>query len=562
MDAGTHQTHFSRTGGSTTEGLDAWLTRSRPWLLPLLLAVAGVARLARWDAVAVLFNDGPAFLEVAEAFRRGDFALGLSHPYHPGYSLLIAGFMPLFGSAEAAAVAVSVMGGVLSVFALHALVSRAFGPAPALIAAGLLAVNPAAIMYSGDVQSDGLYLGLFLSAAGVLYRGLDAPARTAAWAIAGGAAIGIAYLVRPEALGLSVVAAVVLAIRWLKQDWSFVRCVVYGVCLWIGVGLVAAPYLVFLRMDSGTWALSQKKSVGAMVGTEAVPDQGPALDMPAPEAAAPVPESQPTQASREAPPAASAARPSPEPAPEASPPPVRKDRENATGQPALVALGDVLRTHFRALRYEVIAFLLAAAWWVRRPWSRGDAFVAAAIGVYFLVLYALAYRYGYVSGRHALPSMVLTMGWAASGMLAFAAWVGRRRSRAAPWALALCVAVIASIGLSKALRPDRLDALAERRAAEWLSDQEVEGATVAARKRRTAYYASSAHIRIPTAARLDDLARRGASHLILSRDDLKKYPALARQLPEQGRAIHRVEAGGDVAEVYLLGPGPAASARP
>jgi hypothetical protein len=60
-----------------------------------------------WSRTAVLFNDGPIFLALADALRAGRVADVLAHPHHPLYPALIASLEQLGFAPEAAAIAVS-----------------------------------------------------------------------------------------------------------------------------------------------------------------------------------------------------------------------------------------------------------------------------------------------------------------------------------------------------------------------------------------------------------------------------------------------------------------------
>ena len=67
-----------------------WLTRREGAALGGVLIAAAVLRAVRWQVTAVMFNDGPVFLALAQALDRGDWAAALSHPFHPLYPALIA----------------------------------------------------------------------------------------------------------------------------------------------------------------------------------------------------------------------------------------------------------------------------------------------------------------------------------------------------------------------------------------------------------------------------------------------------------------------------------------
>ncbi len=504
--------------------------------LGALLLLAAAFRVARWQLTAVMFNDGPIFLAMARALEQGDVAAALASPFHPLYPALVAALAPALGSLEAAGVAVSVVAGTLAVAALWAFVRRAFGPAEAAVAAALLAVHPMAVEYTGDVQSEGVYLLLFLAAAASLWRALSG-LRPAPAAV-GGLLAGAAYLVRPEGLGLALVAGGLLGWRALAERDVRRRALLAVVALAAGALLASAPYLVWIRADQGSWALTRKKSVAVVAGLAEAPRQGPD---PRPAGARPA----------RIDPAAAARLEQP------GPPPSRR-----------AALGDWWKAHVRGLHYTAALLLLAelvlGGW--RRPGLRA-AFVGGVVAAYALVLLGLALQVGYVSARHALPPLTLTLGYAASGLLRVARRAGHagrppaagaaRRTGAAAAALLLAATLA---GALKALHPDRTEDLAARRAAEWLraSGAPVEG--VAARRRRTAWYADAPHVEIPEHVPVDaDLLRRaGASHLVLDDEDGADLPALAASLPAAAHRVHRSEAAGHRATVWALSPsGPA-----
>jgi hypothetical protein len=435
--------------------------------------------------------------------------------------------------------------------ALYGFVRAAFGPTEAAIAAWLLAVHPAAIEYTGDIQSEGLYLALFLAAAWALWVGLRD--RRPGPALLGGALSGAAYLTRPEGLGIAVVAGGIAALRLLRGRFAVRAALVWGLALAVGVLALAGPYLVWLRIEEGHWTFSGKKSLEVVAGLEEAPREG--RD---PLAPAPVPEPGPQgpPASGQAPPGGDDAS-APGGVPSADATVLEEELPPPPSRPAQIgaALGDVLRTHRRALRYELLPLLLAG-WLLAgrpRPGERG-AFVLGAVGFHFLVLFGLAANVGYVSGRHAFPPLTLTFGHAALGLRLLAGYLGggspRRRSAMA----ALLLLVVTGIGLGKALRPDRLDGLAERRAAEWLGAQPLEVDAVAARKRRTAYYADAPWVKLASAAFPAGLRELGASHLILTDEDRPEYAKLGPLEPPEARLLHSVRAGGQTAFIYDLEP--------
>lgn len=521
--------------------LVAWLERHETRLVAALVVVAVAVRTLRWNVTAVMFNDGPVFLSLAEAFGRLDLRTALGHPFHPLYPAAIALVDVVVGRVETAAVVVSVVTGSLAVVVLHRMVRSGISAAHGVVAAALLAIHPVTVEYTGDVQSEGLYLLLFLSTAALAISALR---RGSGWrAFGAGALGGMAYLVRPEGLGLLAVAGCVAMIEVLRGRQRWVRAVALGAAVAVGAVLVASPYMVWLRVVEGTWTVTQKKSVSVLVGLEQPPAERPASGLPGPELAPQRPE-RPTAAA--APGAPSAAGPEASP-PESPPTPSLSD-----------SLLDVAQTHVRAVHYGgLVLFVLALAFGIagrtRPPYGP---FVAIAFAFHVALLFGLAEAAGYVSGRHALPPITLLFGHAAGGLLATASAVHALRPRVpAAVAASLLLACYSGMAFGKALRPDRVDELAERRAAEWLRSHEVPVRAVAARKQRVAWYARAPFVEIPLAAYPAGLRELGVSHLILADDDRVHYPRLQETLhaPEV-EVLHRVEAGGRSASIYILPP--------
>lgn len=553
MSAAAASTGPEAGGAATLGPLRAWLVRHETALVWALVAVAAAVRVARWHVTAVMFNDGPVFLSLAEALGRLDLRTALGHPFHPLYPALVALVNLAVGDLETAAVAVSVVSGSLSVAVLHRLVRSGLSPAHGVVAAALLAVHPIAIEYTGDVQSEGLYLFFFLATAAAAVSALrrDAPGR----AVGAGALAGAAYLTRPEGLGLVAVAAFVALLGVLRRRRTPGRAVALGLALALGVTVVASPYLVWLRVVEGSWAVTQKKNVSALVGLERAPVDGPPSGLPGPE----LPEQEPTAASSG--PSAPAASPTdaaparePAPEPEAAP----EAPETSWSARALRSLLDVGQTHVRAVHYgTLILLVLALAFGIAgRTVPPYAAFVTCAVAFHAVLLLGLAQGAGYVSGRHALPPMTLLLGHAAGGLLAAASAVRAVRPRVpAAVAAALLMLAFTGMGLGKALRPDRVDELAERRAAEWLRAHRVPVQAVAARKQRVAWYAQAPFVEIPLAAYPEGLRELGVSHLILADDDRVHYPRLQESLHAPSvEVLHRIQAGGRTASIYVLEP--------
>lgn len=515
----------SRNSASGSESAGGVLGDGSWRVLGLLAAAAVALRALAWSRTVVLFNDGPIFLELAEAMGSGRWAEVLAHPYHPLYPLAIHGFAVVAPGLEAAAALVSIVGGGLAVAALYVFLTDTFGPRLGAIGAATLALHPHAVAFSSDVQSDGLYMGLFVLAAALAWRGLSG-ARPGL-AAAAGVASGLAYLTRPEGLGVVLVAGAGALVLVATQRWTLRAGAAWGAALAIGASAIVLPYVVAVHEVTGVWTATQKKPA-LQIGERRVGfDGAPA----AVETAEPL-----TLAMPEIPSV-------PEP----------------WGERALFAVTEVVGAAGSAMRFELLPFLLLGLVLARgRPTGRG-AYIGGFALLYGVVLLALVAGAGYVSRRHALPPMVLCFGYLALGLEAAARWVldrlGRRTAAESALVGALAVAIVAVLALPRDLRPRREDRAAGREVAEWLRAQPAEPGAVAASRLQVAYYADRRFVPLPSSG-LDDpmgwLRRSSARYLILDRERLEAEPGFEGAMGDGLELLHTVESGGRNAMVFRI----------
>jgi len=540
----------------------AALTKSERIGLLALLGFAAAVRWLAWSRAVTLFNDGPEYLQLAKSAAAHQWDAVLSHPYHPLYSVLVASVHALGFDWESAGALVGVAGGTAAVAFLFLFLRDAFGAPAAWIGAGLLAVHSRAIEFSSDIQSDGLYLGLFL--AGVWFGWRAWRGRSLRNAAAAGIASGLAYLTRPEGLGLACVVIVLVGLEWLRGNWRLAPAMRVAGGIATAAALCVAPYVIALQQNSGDWTLTHKKSISQFTGagpgsTDVASARPPAQRMPARSPLyAPVPQS--ILATR-----------------------AQLDRgddglsvvQAASGPARAYASATMLlRTAKSAFRYGLLLLLAAGLVVARgRPSPRG-LFVGAIVAAYAGLLYALTFFMGYVSRRHALPPLVPLFGYAGLGAFALASWFVRfcsRRGIAWPgrvspvWIGASIAALVGVAELLTQREPRRDEDRAARSAAEWLRDHRPP-APLAANRLRLGYYAGMPYVpllrvdSVSAESHLDAyLDEVGVRYLLL--DDPKELEAIRRVEGTRLRVLHSIRQGEREAWVFERVE-PSAESRP
>ncbi|NNL66536.1 MAG: hypothetical protein HKP30_09860 [Myxococcales bacterium] len=520
------------------------LDRAPRWRLPAIVALALLCRGVAWQRAEAMMNDGPTFLALARGFAAGEWAGGFAHAFHPLYPLAIAAVKPAFADWETAAAAVSILSGGVAVIALHAFVRSAFGVGTAWVAALLLAVHPYAVPFSGDIQSEGVYMAAFLAALALGWRALRS--RRVGDALLAGAGVGLAYLARPEGIGVAAVIGAMVGLGVLRRDWGLRPAAGFAVAFTLGLAIVAGPYLAAVAQEAGGPTLTRKKSASALLQLETQPTGRY-------ESSAETREMEARGLSTEGAP--------------------RGHNRQRPGQPSpqglLAQAAELLETVKHAFRPDqliLVALGLFAAW--GRPGPRAI-YLGLMTLAYGFVLMALLASAGYVSMRHVLPPMLPLLAYAALGIGVFGrglmAIPSKLRGRPVParvgFSLALVLVLLASTIM--ATRPRREDRAAVRAAAELFASQPLDPERISSAKLRDAYYAGADWKSLPRETGdlrwMRSLRRRDIRYVIVDERHAERYPGLGADGSESARLLHRVEQGGRWAAVYEIQSPPAAA---
>ncbi len=504
--------------------------------LLVLMSVAAGVRMLAWHRTAVLFNDGPIFIALSDAWLEGRFPELLAHPYHPLYPGAIAVETPTFGlEPETAAVAVSVLGGLLAVLGIGLAVRWAFDRSAGWMAAWTVVLHPWAVDFSSDVMSDGLYGGLFLLGFASLVAWQRNPTRLNALGV--GVLAGLAYLVRPEGLGLLVVAAGVAAFCAWRRPSDRGRFARTGLLGLVAALLVMGPYLIALQEQVGDWTLTRKKSLSDLAEGRA----GVQLEVVTP------------QRPRDLRAAEKVARPAADrsiPLPRSS---ERLDHESYDRPPRTVlgfaeAVVRALRTSLAAFRYEVAAFALAGFFALRRRRvsERSLTFGLPALA-YGGLLVILVWGAGYVARRHALPAALPLTAYAVLGWRWAVDQMPFSRRFGARGAAFLLVITLLLVWGPRDLRERRADRIPVLAAAAWLAGHEPSRPVVAAQKMRVAYYAGGRHVPLPSGRETPlhgQLRRAGVQWVVIDEQRLGDHLGLAEGIGDWLEPVHEEQAGG------------------
>ena len=214
--------------------------RSRPTragLLSLGVPLAAGVLLRLWLAArnSGLTMDSALYVRMAEDLLAGRRA---PSPAHHGYPALVALASLVLPGRELPGRAVSLLASLALVAITWWLASRRAGSARAWAPAMLVALHPLLAVYGGAIMTEATFL--CVACAGVA----QLEARRAR---AGGALLGAAWWVRPEAALVAPLAAL-LAPLGARERWLALAL----------AAAVALPYSIVLRIEQGHWSLTPK----------------------------------------------------------------------------------------------------------------------------------------------------------------------------------------------------------------------------------------------------------------------------------------------------------------
>lgn len=225
------------------------------WGLAGLVVLGLAVRLWFLGTNAGMTADSPIYLRMADSLAAGRPAI---EPAHHGYPTLIAGLATVLPGEWPGRI-VSMLCGVLLILVVHGLGRAMAGPRWALVGAGVAALHPSLIAYSGAIAPDSMF---------VMMVAVSLLMISSAKFSSGGLWLGLGYVVRADALWIAPAAAL------------FSREVRGAVAVLIAFLAVAIPYAGYLRLERGHWDLAPPAATSAQVATADAPGAAPAAATP------------------------------------------------------------------------------------------------------------------------------------------------------------------------------------------------------------------------------------------------------------------------------------------
>lgn len=205
----------------------------------------------------VISPDGVQYVALGHNLIAGQFQQGLSIYWPPLYPLLVGLSSIFFNDSEFAGRFVSVVAGSLLIFPSYRLIRNWYGARVALIGIAIIALHPLLIYYSTVLLTESTYTLLFTC--GVLTGWTALSGGRPRFFLLAGATFGACYLLKPEAAGFLLLLLIpTLARKFFDRACSLKSSVRNALLLCAGFLLPAAPYLFYLRQQTGTWTLSGK----------------------------------------------------------------------------------------------------------------------------------------------------------------------------------------------------------------------------------------------------------------------------------------------------------------
>jgi 4-amino-4-deoxy-L-arabinose transferase-like glycosyltransferase len=232
------------------------------WVVGLIYRIMHYVLFSDW---VVAYSDPMQNILLARNFSSGNF-YGVLDTYWPPLYGIIVGTVGFFSDdLILPALIVSIFSGSLAVPLTYYLTRQSFGHKESVIAAIFAIFYPFLINSVIALGLENIYLVVIIGALIVGWKAIEK--ESAILFFFTGTLLGLAYLTKPEAFAYPLFFVGIIFVKHLVQKRLFDRTLLIKVfALVIGFAIFAAPYILYLKQESGTWMISGKTAKNFAVG--------------------------------------------------------------------------------------------------------------------------------------------------------------------------------------------------------------------------------------------------------------------------------------------------------
>ncbi len=455
-----------------------------------LLIFAFLLRLPLVFFPEVIYNDGTEYVRHAHSVLTGNWSGGKAPPLYPALVALAHLVVP---DPERAGILISIIFGSLLILPVFYLGREMFSNRVGILSSVFAAVHSFLYLSAGSVLTESTYHLLF--ATSVLFGWHSFAKARFSRILLFSLFATLAYLTRPEAIGLPIVFSVwVLSMNPPNGERRLAQRVAIVFIAGISFFVFSFPYLYQIRKDTGTWGLSKKTtiSIGSLSGEEAAPSletlrtqNGMTLSS------------------------------------------LVKHPLSVLGK---VGTGILSCLYKFQQSFNPILFFLAVIGWLllfKRqnvyPW-KGNLYLLAHLIFYF----GLVFPFFFITKRHTSQMISISIPWAAFGFLESTEWLHRRWGKAVTvkkFFIFFLVFLLAVLFIQGRMIHSREIRVIRKEAGLWMRDHLPRGANIMSRLPQEAFYAGLPWTTIPEEnyETILRVARSRAVKFLVVDEDIDKY---------------------------------------
>ena len=211
-------------------------------------------------------GDGIKYVQMAQDIAGARYAHALQSVFPPLYPALIAMLHVLLPDWELCGDLISAVLGGLTVIPIYYVMREVMERRDlAVVAAAIVAVDPALVRYSASVRTEAGYICLLAIA--VSFAVLALKRRSLVCAALAGLFTAITYFYRTEAVAYAAFVPVFIVIgAFLWHEWGFGFAIAAAIAFGASYLIVASPYIAVVSASSGHLAFSRELHAAMMYG--------------------------------------------------------------------------------------------------------------------------------------------------------------------------------------------------------------------------------------------------------------------------------------------------------